>query len=314
VQTLERLKLLLILTVADIRAVGPGVWNGWKGQLLRSLFWETELVLAGGHSSADRRASVRQSQDELREGLADWPAEELDAYVARHYPPYWLKVDLPRRLRHARFIRDVLGRGESLGTEVDTDAFRGVTELTILAPDHPRLLSIITGACAASGANIVDAQISTTTDGLALDTIFVSREFPEDDDELRRAGRIAKAMEQALRGTIRLPDAVAKRSAIKPRNKAFQVAPDVVVDNEWSNRHTVVEVSGLDRPGLLYDLTTAISQLNLNIASAHIATFGEKAVDVFYVTDLTGAKITSPVRQNSISESLLAVFGEKEAK
>jgi [protein-PII] uridylyltransferase len=314
VQTLERLKLLLILTVADIRAVGPGVWNGWKGQLLRSLFWETELVLAGGHSSADRRASVRQSQDELREGLADWPAEELDAYVARHYPPYWLKVDLPRRLRHARFIRDVLGRGESLGTEVDTDAFRGVTELTILAPDHPRLLSIITGACAASGANIVDAQISTTTDGLALDTIFVSREFPEDDDELRRAGRIAKAMEQALRGTIRLPDAVAKRSAIKPRNKAFQVAPDVVVDNEWSNRHTVVEVSGLDRPGLLYDLTTAISQLNLNIASAHIATFGEKAVDVFYVTDLTGAKITSPVRQNSIGESLLAVFGEKEAK
>ena len=314
VQTLERLKLLLILTVADIRAVGPGVWNGWKGQLLRSLFWETELVLAGGHSSADRRASVRQSQDELREGLADWSTEELDAYVARHYPPYWLKVDLPRRLRHARFIRDVLGRGESLGTEVDTDAFRGVTELTILAPDHPRLLSIITGACAASGANIVDAQISTTTDGLALDTIFVSREFPEDDDELRRAGRIAKAMEQALRGTIRLPDAVAKRSAIKPRNKAFQVAPDVVVDNEWSNRHTVVEVSGLDRPGLLYDLTTAISQLNLNIASAHIATFGEKAVDVFYVTDLTGAKITSPVRQNSISESLLAVFGEKEAK
>jgi [protein-PII] uridylyltransferase len=310
VQTLERLKLLLILTVADIRAVGPGVWNGWKGQLLRSLFWETELVLAGGHSNADRRASVRQSQEELRAGLTDWSPEDIDTYVNRHYPPYWLKVDLPHRLRHARFMRSVLERGESLGTEVDTDAFRGVTELTILAPDHPRLLSIITGACAASGANIVDAQINTTTDGLALDTIFVSREFPQDEDELRRAGRIAKAMEQALRGTIRLPDAVAKRSAIavKPRHKAFQVAPEVVVDNEWSNRHTVVEVSGLDRPGLLYDLTTAISQLNLNIASAHIATFGEKAVDVFYVTDLTGAKITSSERQDSIRSNLQAVF------
>ncbi|MFC2252776.1 [protein-PII] uridylyltransferase [Labrys portucalensis] len=308
VQTLERLKLLLILTVADIRAVGPGVWNGWKGQLLRSLFWETELVLAGGHSKSDRRASVQLAQDELRAGLSDWSAAEVDAYVSRHYPPYWLKVELPRRLRHARFIRAARERGETLATEVATDAFRGVTELTILAPDHPRLLSIITGACAASGANIVDAQINTTTDGLALDTIFVSREFPQDEDELRRAGRIAQAMEQALTGTIRLPEAVAKRGAIKPRQKAFQVAPEVVVDNEWSNRHTVVEVWGLDRPGLLYDLTTAISRLNLNIASAHIATFGEKAVDVFYVTDLTGAKITSVQRQDSIRSNLLAVF------
>ena len=178
VQSLERLKLLLILTVADIRAVGPGVWNGWKGQLLRSLFWETEVVLAGGHSSVERRASVRIAQDELRAGLPDWGAEALDAYIARHYAPYWLKVDLERKIRHARFVRAVLGRGESLGTEVATDAFRGVTELTILAPDHPRLLAIITGACAAAGANIVDAQINTTSDGLALDTIFVGREFP----------------------------------------------------------------------------------------------------------------------------------------
>ena len=314
VQSLERLKLLLILTVSDIRAVGPGVWNGWKGQLLRSLFWETEVVLAGGHSSADRRASVRIAQDELRAALSDWPAAELDAYIARHYPPYWLKVELARKERHARFMRGVLARGESLGTEVATDAFRGVTELTILAPDHPRLLSIIAGACAAAGANIVDAQINTTTDGLALDTIFVSRAFVQDEDELRRAGRIAKSMEQALRGTIRLPEVVASRANSRPRDKTFQIVPDVVVDNEWSNRHTVVEVSGLDRPGLLYDMTTAISRLNLNIASAHIATFGEKAVDVFYVTDLTGAKITAPARQGLIRQKLLAVFAAEDGK
>jgi len=314
VQSLERLKLLLILTVADIRAVGPGVWNGWKGQLLRSLFWETELVLAGGHSSADRRASVRIAQDELRAALPDWSTAELDAYVARHYPPYWLKVELTRKIRHARFVRTVLGRGESLGTEVATDAFRGVTELTILAPDHPRLLSIIAGACAAAGANIVDAQINTTTDGLALDTIFVSRAFEQDADELRRAGRVASGMEQALRGSIRLPEVVASRTAARPRDKTFQIVPDVIVDNEWSNRHTVVEVSGLDRPGLLYDLTAAISRLNLNIASAHIATFGEKAVDVFYVTDLTGAKITATSRQNAVRQRLLAVFAGEDGK
>src|SRR6185295_8583136 len=115
-------------------------------------------------------------------------------------------------------------------------------------------------------------------------------------------------MEQALRGSIRLPEVVASRTAARPRDKTFQIVPDVIVDNEWSNRHTVVEVSGLDRPGLLYDLTAAISRLNLNIASAHIATFGEKAVDVFYVTDLTGAKITHPGRQAAIRRAMLEVF------
>jgi [protein-PII] uridylyltransferase len=314
VQSLERLKLLLILTVADIRAVGPGVWNGWKGQLLRSLFWETEVVLAGGHSILERQASVRLAQEELRTALTDFEPAELDAYIARLYPPYWLRVDLVRMLRHARFVRAVLRQGETMRTEVATDAFRGVTELTVLAPDHPRLLSIITGACAVAGGNIVDAQINTTSDGLALDTIFVSREFPEDDDELRRAGRIAKAMEQALKGEIRLPEGVATRGAARPRSKAFQLAPDVVVDNDGSNRYTVIEVSGLDRTGLLYDLTTAIARLNLNIASAHIATFGEKAVDVFYVTDLTGAKIITPARQAAIRSSLLAVFAAEESK
>jgi [protein-PII] uridylyltransferase len=308
VQSLERLKLLLILTVADIRAVGPGVWNGWKGQLLRSLFWETELVLAGGHSNAERRASVNVARDELRATLTEWSDEAFEAYAARLYPPYWLKVDLPRKERHAHFVRQVLSLGETLGTEVSTDAFRGVTELTILATDHPRLLAIITGACAAAGANIVDAQINTTSDGLALDTIFVSREFSTDEDELRRAGRIAEGMKQALKGEIRLPEVVARRSASKPRSRAFQLAPDVVVDNEWSNRHTVIQISGLDRTGLLYDLTTAISALNLNIASAHIATFGERAVDVFYVTDLTGTKVVSESRQASIRKRLLAVF------
>ena len=108
VQSRERLKLLLVLTVADIRAVGPGVWNGWKGQLLRSLFWETELVLAGGHSNADRRASVRHSQEELRAALTDWSPEEIEAYVGRHYPPYWLKVDLPTRLLGVAIVLSAL--------------------------------------------------------------------------------------------------------------------------------------------------------------------------------------------------------------
>ncbi|MGO4667225.1 [protein-PII] uridylyltransferase [Bosea sp. 2RAB26] len=308
VQTLERLKLLLILTVADIKAVGPGVWNGWKGQLLRTLYYETEIVLAGGHSGIERRARVEQKQDALRAALADWDEEEREAYLARHYPPYWIKVDLPRQEKQARFLRGAEAEGRTTATLVETDQFRGITELTILAPDHPRLLAIVTGACAAAGGNIVDAQIFTTTDGLVLDTIFISRAFERDDDELRRAGRIAAAIERALKGEIKIADLVAQRRAPPPRGATFQVAPEVIIDNVLSTRHTVLEVSGLDRPGLLYDLTTAIGKLNLNIASAHIATFGEKAVDVFYVTDLTNAKITGTARQLSIRKALLEVF------
>ena len=91
---------------------------------------------------------------------------------------------------------------------------------------------------------------------------------------------------------------VARRSAAKGRLKAFAVEPEVTINNQWSNRYTVIEVTGLDRPGLLYELTATLSKLNLNIASAHVATFGERVVDVFYVTDLLGAKIASPTRES----------------
>ena len=316
VQTLERLKLLLVLTVADIKAVGPGVWNGWKGQLLRTLYYETEIVLAGGHSAIERKARVEKKQDALKERLADWSEAARDAYLARHYPAYWIKTDVGRQEKHARFMARAESEGRTTATLVETDQFRGVTELTILAPDHPRLLAIVTGACAASGGNIVDAQIFTTTDGLVLDTISVSRAFDRDDDELRRAERIGAAIERALKGEIKIADLVAQRRAPPPRGQTFQVSPEVIIDNVLSSRHTVLEIAGLDRPGLLYDLTTAIGKLNLNIASAHIATFGEKAVDVFYVTDLTNAKIVSTARQLAIRKALLEVFepeGEKAA-
>jgi [protein-PII] uridylyltransferase len=311
------MKLLTILTTADIRAVGPGVWNGWKAQLLRTLYYETEPVLTGGFSEVNRAQRVAMAQAEFAAELTDWPPAELEAYVARHYPAYWLKVDLPHKLTHARFVRSAEQAGRSVSTGVGFDPARGVTELTVLAPDHPRLLSIIAGACAVAGANIVDAQIFTTTDGMALDTISVSREFDRDEDEARRAVRIADTIERALRGDLRLPEVVAKRAVPKGRIKAFAVEPEVMINNQWSNRYTVVEVNGLDRPGLLYELTATLSKLSLNIASAHVVTFGERVVDVFYVTDLLGAKIDSAPRQAAIKRALIQLFatpGDAAAK
>lgn len=313
VQSVEQMKLLTILTTADIRGVGPGVWNGWKAQLIRTLYYETEPVLTGGFSEVNRAQRIASAQAEFRRAFTEWPEQDLNAYILRHYPAYWLKVELDRKIRHARFLRASEEAGHKLAINVGFDEARGVTELTILAVDHPWLLSIIAGACAAAGANIVDAQIYTTTDGRALDTIAISREYDRDDDEGRRATRIGDMIEDVLEGKVRLPETVAKRASTKGKIKAFTVEPEVIVNNQWSDRYTVIEVSGLDRPGLLYQLTTAISKLNLNIASAHVATFGERARDVFYVTDLLGAQINAPTRQAAIKRALIHLLANGDA-
>ena len=313
VQSPERLKLLLVLTVADIRAVGPSVWNGWKGQLLRALYYETEPVVAGGHTQLASRDRIAAAQAAFRRATVDWPRADVDRFVERHYPDYWLKTDTRKVLEHAKLIRSIEGSQRKFGSSVATDAFTAITELSLFAPNHPRLLALFAGACAATGANISGAHISTTRDGFALDTFLLAREFDQDEDELRRARRISETIEQLLKGEQRLGALMAKRRERRGRIGAFKVAPEVLIDNAISQQFTVIEVAGLDRPGLLFELTNTLSDLNLDITSAHITTFGEKAVDVFYVTDLTNKKIVSPQRQRAIRQRLLEVLGESRA-
>ncbi|MEM8687448.1 MAG: [protein-PII] uridylyltransferase [Pseudomonadota bacterium] len=310
VQSPERLKLLMILTVADIKAVGPGVWNGWKGQLLRTLYFEAEPHLSGGHTRVSRAERVQVAQAAFSEQMSDWPAKTLKAYLKKHYDPYWLNVKLDHQIQHAKLIDRA---DQTVMTEVQTDDFTAITELTVYAPDHPRLLALLTGACSAGGANIAGAQIYTTADGHALDTLLIQRELPDSADELRRAKRVADLITKALTGEVRLRDLVMSKARPTKRAAAFSVEPQVLIDNDSSNVFTVIEVNGLDRTGLLFDLTEALFRLNLNIGSAHITTFGEKAVDVFYVTDLTNQKITNANRRAAIRRQLLAVLSPGEA-
>jgi [protein-PII] uridylyltransferase len=314
VQSVERLKLLLILTVCDIRGVGPGVWNGWKGQLLRNLYYETELLLTGGFSEVSRLLRAGKARERLAQALAGWPQKERDRLVKLHYENYLLAVDVKDQLRHAEFIRAADQAGKKLATMVRTHAFEGVTEITVLAQDHPRFLSVIAGACAAAGANIVDAQVFTTFDGRALDTILISREFDRDEDEQRRAERVGQLIEDVLSGKSGLPEIIARRAKPRRGSKAFRIEPRVDIRNTLSNRFTVIDVSGLDRSGLLSEMTGSLSDLSLDIASAHITTFGEKVIDTFYVTDLTGAKIENPMRLQTIRAALMATLEGQPAR
>ncbi len=308
VQSPERLKLLLVLTSADIMAVGPGVWNGWKGQLLRTLYHETEPLVAGGHTQIPRSERIDQALIALREALPDWPKSDVDDFIARNYPNYWLRTDTATQVVHANVVREAMRSRTKFATSVKTDAFTAITELTVFAPNHARLLSLFAGACAAAGANIAGAHITTTRDGYALDTFLLNREFSDDADEWRRVQRVSKTIEQVLSGKERLPVLLARRKAAARGVKAFTVEPEVIINNAISERLTVIEVSCRDRPGLLYELTSALSDLSLDIASAHVTTFGEKAVDVFYVTDLVGKQVVNPARQTTIRDRLKAVM------
>ena len=308
VQSPERLKLLLLLTAADIRAVGPGVWNGWKGQLLRTLYQETEPLLSGGHTKVPRGKIVADAQADLREALSDWSPASIDRFIERHYPEYWLRTEPRRQVEHARLLDRAEREGKAFATDHITDAFTAITELTVFAPNHPRLLSQFAGACAANGANILGAHVTTTRDGFALDTFLLARELGEDEDENRRAERVAQTIGRVLRGEAWIPELLDQRRPAPPRVEAFTVEPEVIINNSLSDAFTVIEVAGRDRTGLLYELTTALSDLSLDIASAHITTFGEKAVDVFYVTDLTNKKIDNEARQKAIKERLTEIL------
>ena len=313
VQSVERMKLLTILTTADIRAVGPGVWNGWKAQLIRTLYYETEPVLTGGFSEVNRAQRVAHGAGRVprrAQGLAAGRARRLYRAALSGLLAQGRSAAQDR----ARAFR-ARGRARAARRSPPTvafDAARGVTELTVLAPDHPWLLSIIAGACAMAGANIVDAQIFTTTDGRALDTIAVSREFERDEDEARRAGAHRRLDREGAARRAQAAGGGRQARAAEGPHQGVRARARVTINNHWSNRYTMVEVTGLDRPGLLFELTATLSKLNLNIASAHVATFGERVVDVFYVTDLLGAKITSATRQAAIKRALISLFTVSE--
>ena len=315
VQSPERLRLLLVLTVADIRAVGPGVWSAWKAALLRDLYWRVEEALTGGVAEDSRRVRIEAAQESLREKLADWPAQDIAAHLARGYAPYWLSVDGETHERHARLVRGAERRREPLTVDTRIDTYRQVTEVTVYTADHAGLFSRIAGAMAVAGASIDAARIFTLANGMALDTFYVRDAVGGPFDRPDHLARLSATIEQTLAGRLKPAQELARRrSPLPSRLRVFKVTPRVLIDNKASARDTVIEVNGRDRPGLLYDLTRTLSKLNLMIHGARIATFGERAVDVFYVQDALGDKIQAPAKLRRIHERLVEALRDGESK
>lgn len=319
VGSLERLRLLTILTVCDIRAVGPGVWNGWKAQLMRDLYAATSAVLKD--SGAPDEAAARQRLAERAEGARDrfrQAMERLDPGFAARWTAeleaaYWLAFSETDRLRHAAFVRASMARNAAIAAGVRIDRRRSATEIMVLAPDRDALFADIAGALARQGANVVGAQVTTTADGRAFDVFFVQETGgkPFGWAEAGARDRLKAAVEAAAAKSAD-PATPGADKPVRRREAAFTVKPYVNLYADAADTALVIEASGRDRPGLLHDLARAIADLGLSLEAARIDGYGERAVDTFYVTE-NGRKPTEPARHDAIRAALLAVLTEAEA-
>ncbi len=309
VKSAERLRLLLVLTVVDIRAVGPGVWNGWKRQLLTELFDAAEEVLRLGHKQRGRESRIAAKKEAV---AAQFGFDDQDfAKLARRLPEsYWIAE--PVEVIAANLVH-IRGAGDApLHIQAVPDDDRGATLVMVLAADHPGLFYRIAGGIHLAGGNIIDARIHTTRDGMALDNFLVQDPLGRPFDEAGQIDRLTRAIEDALANRQKLLPKLEARALPRARAEAFRVEPNVFVDNKASNRFTVIEINAQDRPALLHQLAYALFQSKVTVHSAHVATYGERAVDTFYVTDLIGDKIDSAARVKGLEKRLLEAAGGGE--
>ncbi len=302
VQSPERLKLLLVLTVVDIRAVGPGVWNSWKRQLLADLYEATEEVLRLGHKQRGRDERIASKKAQLENALR-LPPDKFAALAKSLPDAYWIAEPDDIIERNAKHLL------KHEGTELAIDACyypdRGATLVTVVAADHPGLFYRIAGAIHLAGGNIIDARIHTSSNGMAVDNFLIQDPLGRPFKELSQLERLKRNIEDALTNRAKLMTQLDAKPKALRRADAFKIAPSVLIENQASNRFTVIEVNALDRPALLNNLALALFESKVTLHSAHIATYGERAVDTFYITDLFGAKIESKAKLKSIETKLL---------
>ncbi|MEQ1495229.1 MAG: [protein-PII] uridylyltransferase [Novosphingobium sp.] len=308
VQAIERLRLLAMLTIVDIRAVGPGVWNSWKRQLIHELYEAAEERLRLGHVQRGRTERIAAKQGIVAERLGK-DGKLVDKFAKQLGDAYWIAE--PDDVIAKNLTQLEAATGKSLDVQTEYYAARGATLVTVIAADHPGLFYRIAGGIHLAGGNIIDARIHTTRGGMAVDNFLVQDPLGRPFSEAGQLARIKTTIADALANKIKLVPQLTARPHARPRADAFEVRPRVEFDSAASNRFTVVEVNARDRPALLSRLARALFEAKLMVHSAHIATYGERAVDTFYVTDLFGEKVESAARLKTVEKKLLEAAEEE---
>ncbi|WP_102109479.1 [protein-PII] uridylyltransferase [Oceaniglobus roseus] len=311
VRNRKRLDLLTVLTVCDIRGVGPGTWNNWKAQLLRQLYRETVDALENGIEALNRETRGTEARRLLREALEGWDKSVVRHETQRHYPPYWQGLDTAAHVVFAKLLQNIEDGDIRIDLEPDPD--RDATRACFAMVDHPGIFSRLAGALALVGANVVDARTYTSNDGYATAVFWVQDAdgHPYARDKL---DRLRTMIGRTLKGEVVAREALKPRDKMKKREKGFRVPTIITFDNDGSEIYTIIEVDTRDRPGLLYDLTRTLAASNISIASAVIATYGEQVVDTFYVKDMFGLKFYTESKQRTIERRLREAIEQGSAR
>jgi len=296
----QRLKMLYLLTWADMRAVGPGVLTPWQASILHELYRRALALLTGGRVE---RPSRVQLAERLRAAVGDeLPVQTVKAHLAMMSDRYVATTGVQRMAEHLRMFQRL---GDSpVVTELFHHTDLGSSELVVVTRDQPGLFSLIAGTLASQGVNIMSAQIHTRGDGIAVDTFQVNEPTGEPVTSQAAWARTLDALRAALMGDAPVAALLEKRRATGRAASSAGGPPKVTLDNQLSDDYTVLEVKCPDRLGLLYLVTRTLAELGLDIATARIATEIDHAVDTFYVHDRRGRKIEDPDALGRAREAL----------
>ena len=301
VQTVKRLDLITVLTVCDIRGVGPTTWNNWKATLLRSLYRETRKALETGLEALNRNNVGSEAKNALRATLPAWSKAAIKQEIDRHYPPYWQGLHSSTHVLFARLLDGL--RDDEIRVDLHPENERDATRVCFAMVDHPGIFSRLAGALALVGANVVDARSYTSKDGYSTAAFWI-QDAEGKPYSATRLPRLQQMIRKILSGKVLTKDAIKDRDKVKKRERAFRVPTSITFDNDGSEIYTIIEVDTRDRPGLLYDLTRTLANANVYIASSVVATFGEQVVDSFYVKDMFGLKFHSTAKQKALEKKL----------
>lgn len=301
IQSLERLRLLLVLTTADIKAVGPKVWNSWKGGLLRDLFHLCEEFISTGNIK-NQSISISELHTNLSDFLPDWSKEDINAYIWRGHTAFFNSRNGYKHAIVAQLLKDAEQTNQSLITHFHHEPSLDFTELTVCSIDRKGLMADIAAAISLARQNIINASIFTLKDGWAVQTWHIQTPHQHALDPFSY-DHIVHCIKEITNGNIHY--STIEKNYPKINKETFSIATHIFIDNEASNSHTIIEVTAADRIGLLHTICRTLQKEALNISSAHINTYGEKAVDVFYIRDTYGMKILHPKKLEHIQTALL---------
>ena len=311
VKSVERLKLLLVLTVADIKGVGPEIWNDWKGSLITELYSKSFDMLQKDNVNELIKTPKKSFENFLVEnGLTNSDAKQ---YCSYYYDNYWEIFNLSRIINHYEIFRNMYKDSKKFKVHLFDESKLKATELLVIAPDHHGLFSLISGLVSASGYDVVNAKIITRSDGYALDTFFIQNKNRQPIIEEKKKKKLLKVISQGLEGNFNVEKALNKRwEEIPARFRAIKAPTRVIIDNNMSDEYSILEIKCKNAPGVLYRITKVITSLGLQINTANVSTYGDRVVDIFYIKDAFGSKIDNNKSMDKVKMSILKTLEETD--